>query len=76
MGEFIAQDWDLSRPLWEMVLVENYRDDEGAECAVISRGYVRLLLFWITFVLRYHPAATIPSQTVKVTCLYSIPLFR
>jgi len=39
MGDFIAQDWDLSKPLWEMVLVENYRDEEGAECAIISRGH-------------------------------------
>ncbi|THH13443.1 hypothetical protein EUX98_g9724, partial [Antrodiella citrinella] len=39
MGDFIAQDWDLSRPLWEMALVENYRDEEGAKCAIISRGH-------------------------------------
>ncbi|KAI0079247.1 hypothetical protein K474DRAFT_1592391 [Panus rudis PR-1116 ss-1] len=39
MGKFIAQDWDLRRPLWEMILVENYRDDDGAECAIISRGH-------------------------------------
>ncbi|TCD61046.1 hypothetical protein EIP91_009119 [Steccherinum ochraceum] len=39
MGDFIAQEWDMSRPLWEMVLVENYHDDEGAECAVLSRGH-------------------------------------
>ncbi|CCM02027.1 uncharacterized protein FIBRA_04103 [Fibroporia radiculosa] len=39
MGEFIAQDWDLSRPLWEMILVENYHDEDGAQCAVITRGH-------------------------------------
>ena len=40
MGEFIAQDWDLRRPLWEMVLVENFRDEFGAESAMITRGFV------------------------------------
>lgn len=40
MGKFIAQDWDLRRPLWEMVLVENYHDENGSECAVITRGSV------------------------------------
>ncbi|KAH8079407.1 wax ester synthase-like acyl-CoA acyltransferase domain-containing protein [Cristinia sonorae] len=39
MGQFIARDWDLTKPLWEMVLVENYNDEEGAECAIISRGH-------------------------------------
>ncbi|KAF9816003.1 hypothetical protein IEO21_04253 [Rhodonia placenta] len=39
MGKFIAQDWDLRRPLWEMVLVENYHDENGSECAVITRGH-------------------------------------
>lgn len=38
MGDFIAQDWDLSKPLWEMVILENYRDEEGAQCALVSRG--------------------------------------
>lgn len=40
MGEFIAQNWDLTKPLWEMIIVENYHDDDGAECALIVRGYV------------------------------------
>jgi len=39
MGKFIAQEWDLRRPLWEMVLVENYRDETGAESALITRGH-------------------------------------
>ncbi|KZT64591.1 hypothetical protein DAEQUDRAFT_678332 [Daedalea quercina L-15889] len=40
MGKFIAQDWDLKHPLWEMVLIENYKDDEhGAESALIIRGH-------------------------------------
>ncbi|THG97098.1 hypothetical protein EW026_g4854 [Hermanssonia centrifuga] len=39
MGEFIAQDWDLSKPLWEMLIVENYEDEDGAECALIVRGH-------------------------------------
>jgi len=39
MGKFIAQEWDLNRPLWEMVLVDNYHDENGAECAVIIRGH-------------------------------------
>lgn len=40
MGDFIAQDWDLRRPLWEMVLVENFRGELGAESAMITRGCV------------------------------------
>ena len=40
MGEFIARAWDLSKPLWEMIIVENYHDEDGAECALIVRGYV------------------------------------
>ncbi|PCH44092.1 hypothetical protein WOLCODRAFT_164912 [Wolfiporia cocos MD-104 SS10] len=39
MGKFIAQSWDLNRPLWEMVLVTNYHDHEGARSAVITRGH-------------------------------------
>ncbi|KAI0929578.1 hypothetical protein AcV7_005072 [Taiwanofungus camphoratus] len=39
MGKFIAQDWDFERPLWEMVLVSNYHDEDGAECAIITRGH-------------------------------------
>ncbi|KZS99885.1 uncharacterized protein LAESUDRAFT_765129 [Laetiporus sulphureus 93-53] len=39
MGKFIAQDWDLSRPLWELLLVENYHDEDGAESAMITRGH-------------------------------------
>lgn len=38
MGKFIAQEWDLTKPLWEMILVENYHDSDGAECAIITRG--------------------------------------
>lgn len=38
VGEFIAEEWDLSRPLWETLIVENYKDDEGV-CAVIAKGY-------------------------------------
>ncbi|OCH91412.1 hypothetical protein OBBRIDRAFT_792348 [Obba rivulosa] len=39
MGKFIAQEWDLRRPLWEMILIENYHDEDGAECAAITRGH-------------------------------------
>ena len=37
VGEFVAQEWDLSRPLWDTIIVENYRDEDGV-CAVIARG--------------------------------------
>ncbi|KAJ2974233.1 hypothetical protein NUW54_g11923 [Trametes sanguinea] len=40
VGDFIAEPWDLSRPLWDMILVENYHDDDGAVCAVVARGCV------------------------------------
>ncbi|OSD00141.1 hypothetical protein PYCCODRAFT_1437698 [Trametes coccinea BRFM310] len=39
VGDFIAEPWDLSRPLWDMILVENYHDDDGAVCAVVARGH-------------------------------------
>ncbi|KAI0741746.1 wax ester synthase-like acyl-CoA acyltransferase domain-containing protein [Daedaleopsis nitida] len=38
VAEFIAEDWDLSRPLWDTIIVENYKDDEGA-CAVVAKGH-------------------------------------
>lgn len=50
MGKFIAQDWDFERPLWEMVLVSNYHDEDGAECAIITRGL-------------FHPFAAVLSLT-------------
>ncbi|GBE87466.1 hypothetical protein SCP_1101420 [Sparassis crispa] len=39
MGEFLARGWDLKRPLWDMILVENYHDEDGAESAMIIRGH-------------------------------------
>ncbi|OBZ65245.1 putative importin subunit beta-4 [Grifola frondosa] len=39
VGKFIAKDWDLRRPLWESMLVDNYHDDDGAECVLITRGH-------------------------------------
>ncbi|CDO68178.1 hypothetical protein BN946_scf184938.g30 [Trametes cinnabarina] len=39
VGDFIAEPWDLSRPLWDMILVENYHDDDDAVCAVVARGH-------------------------------------
>ncbi|KAI0703948.1 wax ester synthase-like acyl-CoA acyltransferase domain-containing protein [Earliella scabrosa] len=38
VGEFIAEDWDLSRPLWDTLLVENYHDENGV-CAVVAKGH-------------------------------------
>lgn len=45
MGSFVAQEWDLTKPLWEMVIVENYSDDQGAECALLVRGCAIVLSF-------------------------------
>ncbi|KAI0657933.1 wax ester synthase-like acyl-CoA acyltransferase domain-containing protein [Cubamyces menziesii] len=39
VGEVIAEPWDLSRPLWDTVIVENYHDEDGAVCAIIARGH-------------------------------------
>ncbi|KAL4242470.1 long-chain O-acyltransferase family protein [Abortiporus biennis] len=39
VGDFIAKDWDLSKSLWDMLLVENYHDEEGAQCAIVTRGH-------------------------------------
>ncbi|KAF8587875.1 hypothetical protein K439DRAFT_1385418 [Ramaria rubella] len=39
MGMFIAQEWDFACPLWEMVLLENYHDEDGAKCAVVTRAH-------------------------------------
>ena len=39
VGEFIAEEWDLSRPLWDTLLVENYRGEDGA-CAIVAKGYI------------------------------------
>ncbi len=39
VGEFVAEEWDLSRPLWDTLLVENYRGEDGT-CAIVARGYV------------------------------------
>ncbi|KAH9925720.1 wax ester synthase-like acyl-CoA acyltransferase domain-containing protein [Fomitopsis serialis] len=39
MGKVIAQEWDLKHPLWEAILVENYRDETDAESALIMRGH-------------------------------------
>ncbi|KAI1785169.1 wax ester synthase-like acyl-CoA acyltransferase domain-containing protein [Ganoderma leucocontextum] len=38
VGEFIAEEWDLSRPLWDTLLVENYRGEDGA-CAIVAKGH-------------------------------------
>lgn len=39
-SEFIAQSWDFSRPLWEVVVLENYQDDEsGSKGAAVIRGH-------------------------------------
>lgn len=38
VGDFIAQPWDLSRPLWNTTIVENYKDDTGALSAMVTRG--------------------------------------
>ncbi|PWZ03822.1 hypothetical protein BCV70DRAFT_198011 [Testicularia cyperi] len=39
-SEFIAQGWDFSRPLWEVVVLENFVDEEsGARGASITRGH-------------------------------------
>ncbi|KAI0644284.1 wax ester synthase-like acyl-CoA acyltransferase domain-containing protein [Trametes meyenii] len=39
VGEVIAEPWDLSRPIWDTVIVENYHDEDGAVCAIIARGH-------------------------------------
>ncbi|EPQ53700.1 hypothetical protein GLOTRDRAFT_139840 [Gloeophyllum trabeum ATCC 11539] len=39
MARFIARDWDLSKPLWEVIVFYNYRDETGAKCAVITRAH-------------------------------------
>ena len=61
MGSFIAQDWDLTKPLWEMILVENYRDEDGAQCALISRGYtissITNHFFYLPWYDRHHTLA-------------------
>ncbi len=39
-SEFIARDWDYSRPLWEAVLLENFVDElTGAKGACVIRGH-------------------------------------
>ncbi|PIL25474.1 hypothetical protein GSI_13364 [Ganoderma sinense ZZ0214-1] len=38
IGELIAEKWDLSRPLLDTILVENYRGEDGA-CAILSKGH-------------------------------------
>ncbi|GAC97675.1 sterol reductase [Pseudozyma hubeiensis SY62] len=39
-SEFIARDWDYSRPLWETVVLENYVDEQsGAKGALVIRGH-------------------------------------
>ncbi|TBU30100.1 wax ester synthase-like acyl-CoA acyltransferase domain-containing protein [Dichomitus squalens] len=38
VGEFIAEDWDLSKPLWHTLIVENYHGDDGA-CAIVAKGH-------------------------------------
>ena len=43
MGEFIAEDWDLSKPLWHTLIVENYRGEDGAS-AIVAKGYVVAML--------------------------------
>ncbi|EST05354.1 O-acyltransferase, WSD1, N-terminal [Kalmanozyma brasiliensis GHG001] len=39
-SEFIAQDWDYTKPLWESILLENFVDEEtGAKGACVIRGH-------------------------------------
>ncbi|KDN53513.1 hypothetical protein K437DRAFT_260457 [Tilletiaria anomala UBC 951] len=39
-GRFIAQQWDLNKPLWECVLLENFHDSESCgKGAMITRGH-------------------------------------
>lgn len=38
-AEFIARDWDFSKPLWEMVVVDNYREDTFEGSALVTRGH-------------------------------------
>jgi hypothetical protein len=39
MADFIAQDWDLGRPLWEAKVIYNYRNETGAKSAMIARAH-------------------------------------
>lgn len=43
LDDFIAQvesfTWDLDKPLWEAILLTNYRDDTGARAALVMRGH-------------------------------------
>ncbi|TFK49306.1 hypothetical protein OE88DRAFT_1683145 [Heliocybe sulcata] len=39
MARFIAQDWDLSKPLWEVMVFYNYRDATGAKAAILTRAH-------------------------------------
>lgn len=80
MGRFIAKEWDIKRPLWEMLLVRNYHDEDGACCALLSRAYVihRIFSNIPHFHFRHHTLAdgqgyfssvlAISSKTKKIIC--------
>ncbi|PWN48994.1 hypothetical protein IE53DRAFT_388802 [Violaceomyces palustris] len=39
-SRFIAKDWDLERPLWELAVLTNYSEPStGAVCAMVVRGH-------------------------------------
>ena len=39
-SEYLAQGWDYSKPLWDLVIIDNFSDpDTGAKGAMITRGH-------------------------------------
>ncbi|UZJ57086.1 hypothetical protein CBS101457_006406 [Exobasidium rhododendri] len=39
-AQFVARDWDFSKPLWETIIFNNFKDEEsGAEGAMVTRGH-------------------------------------
>ncbi|KAL0483539.1 diacylglycerol O-acyltransferase [Acrasis kona] len=39
VGHFVAEPWDFGRPLWQTVIIENYRDETGALSAMVTKGH-------------------------------------
>lgn len=38
-SSFIGKEWDFDQPLWEVRVIENYKDQDGARSAMAIRGH-------------------------------------
>ena len=48
VSRFVAEPFDLDKPLWGSIFVENYQGEDGADSAMITRGCADCLSLFLT----------------------------